>query len=249
MKRQRLHESEMDIKMDSAIKSFKSLSEQEKIKWKTAIKQCIEELGYSRMIKTDELTLGWMAALAAAGLVFSIPFLIGMAVLPAVFVGVIDKDKIIRVIKCARNKRKGDIPSQPSSQDSTQIQESKMKKTIRLTESELVDLVQRIIKEDEMMSSDMTTSNKTVQNIINTGRFNKLQEGVMVTIKSNKVTIEPGGSETSEKYVIDLGSIKHSDVEMQQTKVIVAGGKLVIRFISGEKLILEPSMRVIVFQP
>ena len=36
-----------------------------------------------------------------------------------------------------------------------------MKKTIRLTESELVKLVQRIIKEDEMMGNDMTSSVST----------------------------------------------------------------------------------------
>ena len=46
MKRIRLNESEMDVKMDSAIKSFESLTFVEKIKWKTAIKECIEELGY-----------------------------------------------------------------------------------------------------------------------------------------------------------------------------------------------------------
>lgn len=161
MKRIRLTESEMDVKMESSLKSFNSLSEAEKMKWKDAVKQCIQELGYGNMVKTDSTAFLYLAALAAGGLILGIGFLVGMAVVPAVFIGIIDKDKIIKIIKCARNKRKGRVSTDTNADTTTpeqSIQETKMKKTIRLTESELVQLVQRIIKEDEMMGMDSSST-------------------------------------------------------------------------------------------
>jgi hypothetical protein len=161
MRKIRLVESEMDVKMASAIKSFNSLSEVEKIKWKEAVKQCVDELGYGNIIKVDTTAFLYLAALAAGGIILSIGALVAMAVVPAVFIGLIDKDKILKIIKCARNKRKGVTNTTDTSTPEQTIQETKMKKTIRLTESELVKLVQRIIKEDEMgMSSAETTGKK-----------------------------------------------------------------------------------------
>jgi hypothetical protein len=165
MKRIRLTESEMDVKMESSLKSFNSLSEAEKMKWKDAVKQCIQELGYGNMVKTDSTAFLYLAALAAGGLILGIGFLVGMAVVPAVFIGIIDKDKIIKIIKCARNKRKGGVSTDTNADTTTpeqSIQETKMKKTIRLTESELVQLVQRIIKEDEMMGMDSSMPTKGI---------------------------------------------------------------------------------------
>jgi len=136
-----------------------------------------------------------------------------------------------------------------------------MKKIIKLTESDLVRLVKRVIKEDEMgdMGMDKTMGfdtmgselgpKKKVQDIINSKRFNELQEGMMVSIKSNKLTILPSGSEGDEKYVIDLRPKSHSDVIEQQTKIQAIGGTLVIKFKNGELLQLEPSMKVLVFNP
>ena len=123
-----------------------------------------------------------------------------------------------------------------------------MKKRIRLTESGLIKLVQRIIKEDEMMDMEPNLSpKKIVQDIIKTGRFDELQEGMMVSIKNNKLTILPG--ELDEEYVIDLSPKTHRDVIEQQTKIKVVKGKLAIKFINGEVLTLEPSMNVIKFNP
>lgn len=136
-----------------------------------------------------------------------------------------------------------------------------MKKIIKLTESDLVRLVKRVIKEDEMGDMDMDKTmgfdtmgselgpKKKVQDIINSKRFNELQEGMMVSIKSNKLTILPSGSEGDEKYVIDLRPKSHSDVIEQQTKIQAIGGTLVIKFKNGELLQLEPSMKVLVFNP
>ena len=136
-----------------------------------------------------------------------------------------------------------------------------MKKIIKLTEKDLTRLVKRVIKEDEMGDMDMDKTmgfdtmgselgpKKKVQDIINSKRFNELQEGMMVSIKSNKLTILPSGSEGDEKYVIDLRPKSHSDVIEQQTKIQAIGGTLVIKFKNGELLQLEPSMKVLVFNP
>jgi hypothetical protein len=153
-------------------------------------------------------------------------------------------DEIEQIKKCVKQKM-----NNPGVSSDENIKESKMKKTIRLTESELIKLVQKIIKEDEMMGEDLPFPiKKTVQDIINTKRFNTLQEGMMVTIKNNKLTIRPGGSEFNEEYVINLSPKGHKDLDEQQTKIKVISGKLVIKLISGENIILEPSQEVLKFK-
>ena len=125
-----------------------------------------------------------------------------------------------------------------------------MKKTIRLTESELIKLVKEIIKEDEMMGMGAELGpRKTVKDIINTKRFNELQEGMMVSVQNNKLTILPQGSEGSEEYVVDLRPKSYPNVPQQQTKIQAIGGTLIIKFKNGDSLQLEPSMKVIKFNP
>ena len=64
-----------------------------------------------------------------------------------------------------------------------------MKKTIRLTESELVKLVQRIIKEDEMSSSNLPFTPKlTVKDIMN--EFDNMNEGMMVLRGYNALVLD-----------------------------------------------------------
>jgi len=146
MKKHRITESEMD----STINSFMSLENGEKMKWEEAIKQCMDELGFTKEFKSQKKIVLYFAALAAAGIALNIVAVVAMAALGTGFLGYADKGMITKVIKCAREKRKMDSSSSTTDNtptDDTQIQESKNKKTIRLSESELIRVIKKIIKE------------------------------------------------------------------------------------------------------
>ena len=121
-------------------------------------KECLAEFdkkerGFSANMQVEQVLIG-ASLFFIAGAVF-LDFLV--VAIPAglglIMLGSEVRQKWMKVIRCARNKRKGvttmDNTTNTSTPEKT-VQESTMKKTIRLTESELVKLVQRIIKEDEM---------------------------------------------------------------------------------------------------
>jgi hypothetical protein len=237
----------------TATKAYANMNQVERDGWISSILKCIEDMGYGKLSRADIITGGFGIGLIISGIKLNIPELCAMGALTIGALVHFEKDVWKKIIECARNKRKGVITMDNTTNKPTPektVQESRMKKTIRLTESELVKLVQRIIKEDEMMGNTPSFNvGKTVKDIINTRRFNTLQEGMMVSIKNNKLTILPRGAEGSEEYVIDLTPKTHSNVMEQQTKIIVNKGKLIITLIDGEKIILDPSMKVIKFNP
>jgi hypothetical protein len=240
------------------IEQYQNLSDDElnqwesnKISWKKAIRECLKELDekynttrYSSLPKKLISILAFAAFLFALGIILKIKELNLMGTGAIMGTAVLSHPEIQEILICARNKRKG-VSSTSTDMNNT-TNESKMKNTIRLTESELINFIKRVIQEEESTGASFAIK-KTVQDIINTKRFNELQEGMMVSIQNNKLTILPGGSESSEEYVIDLSPKTHRNVIEQQTKIIVKGGKLVIKFIDGEILKLEPSMKVIKF--
>ena len=172
MKRIKLTEStisETDIK--NAIDTYNSMDQSEKESWITCIQKCIEEMGYGKISKADIITGGFGIGLVVVGVKLNIPVLCAMGAVAIGAVAHFDKDVWEKIIQCARNKRKGitttdNTIDRLSTNNTTgiptpekTIQETKMKKTIRLTESELVKLVQKIIKEDEMMGVSSKETN------------------------------------------------------------------------------------------
>jgi len=161
MKKIRLFE---DALSQSEINTYKNMYDKmdinEKERWLRAVKECVQELGYGKITKSDILTGGFGLALIVIGIKLNIP---EVCLMGAGTIGILthfQKDEWQKIIECARKRMgKGGAPVNTTSIGDTQMQESKMKKTIRLTESELVELVQRIIKEDEMsMDLSMDTS-------------------------------------------------------------------------------------------
>lgn len=169
-KRIRLTESELtnlvskimnedsSMMMDKVLVAAKGMNEAERGGWKKLIKECIAEFdaetpGFSRNMRSELMLSGllFLYILGAILLDFDIA-----AILGGVGEVMLADDQIKKwkkVIECAKNKKNG----------TSAVQESRMKKSIRLTESELVDLVQKIIKEDEMgMSTNMGSKEVTL---------------------------------------------------------------------------------------
>lgn len=146
MKKQRITESEMD----SAVSSFMSLEDGEKMKWQEAIKECMDKLGFTKEFKSQKKIVLYFAALAAAGIALNIVAVVAMAALGTGFLGYADKGMITKIIRCAREKRK--MNGSSSTTDSTvtsdtQMQESKSKRIVKLSESELISMIEKVIKE------------------------------------------------------------------------------------------------------
>jgi hypothetical protein len=106
--------NESDTELESALSKFESLEEGEKIKWKDAIQQCIEEMGLSNKIKRDSKPFIYLAALAAGGIMLGITALTGMAVVPAILIGIVEAPMINKIRNCARKKRKESKESKES---------------------------------------------------------------------------------------------------------------------------------------
>jgi len=105
--------NESDTEVESALSEFESLEEGEKIKWKDAIQQCIEEMGLSNKIKRDSKPFIYLAALAAGGVMLGITALTGMAVVPAILIGIVEAPMINKIRNCARKKRKESKNKEP----------------------------------------------------------------------------------------------------------------------------------------
>jgi len=138
---------------------IKNLSNSEKLSWKKALKQCLNENPkLKKSVKFYKVLSGFEGLILVTALIIDAPFMLLMSAIP-VIAGLIDEYTWKELKKCIRTKMgKGETPSNSiSTSGDTQLKESNMKKTIRLTESELIDLVQKIIKEDEM-SSDLSVN-------------------------------------------------------------------------------------------
>jgi len=145
--RKRLTESSLENK-SYVMSVYDSIDETEKIGFRKAIKQCMDENpDIKRALKFDAYATGYMLILLIVAIKIGAKELF---LLPAAGAAgmALQGDMWKKLKECVRAKM--------GKTDSTKIKESKMKKTIRLTESELVKLVQRIIKEDEMSLKGFT---------------------------------------------------------------------------------------------
>lgn len=155
MKRRFIKESLSQSNVNSYLQDYNKMLDPEKMGWLKAIRECIQELGYGSISKSDILVGTSGIGLIVMGIKLNIPELCVMGAGTIAALAHFEKDVWVKIIQCAKNKRKetDTIPDE-------QMNESKMKKTIRLTESELIKLVQKIIKEDEMMAMDSSTGPK-----------------------------------------------------------------------------------------
>ena len=135
--------------MGKLLSAAKGMDESQKIGWIKLIKECIVEFdeeipGFSRDMKVEGVLSGMVLLFILGAILLDFDI---AAVLGGGAEVMLANEQIIKwkkVIECAKNKKNG----------GNTVKESKMKKTIRLTESELIDLVQKIIKEDEMMGME-----------------------------------------------------------------------------------------------
>jgi hypothetical protein len=151
--RKKLTESSLENK-SYVMSVYDSIDETEKIGFRKAIKQCMDENpDIKRALKFDAYATGYMLILLIVAIKIGAKELF---LLPAAGAAgmALQGDMWKKLKECVRAKMGKTTTS--SQTDSTQIKETKMKKTIRLTESELVELVQRIIKEDDMASKGFT---------------------------------------------------------------------------------------------
>lgn len=155
MKRRFIKESLSQSQLSTYFNQYKSMEESEKMGWIKAIRECIQELGYGSISRSDMIAGTFGIGLIVMGIKLNIPELCILGAGTIAALAHFEKDVWVKIIQCANNKRKetDTIPDE-------QMNESKMKKTIRLTESELINLVQKIIKEDEMMAMDSSMGPK-----------------------------------------------------------------------------------------
>jgi hypothetical protein len=146
------------ITKNQALSLYKSMSESEKMSWIEAIRECIKELGYKSVTNSDIAVGVFGVGLIVMGIKLNIPELCMMGAAGIGAVAYFEKDVWEKIIECAREKK-----NKKNNMGIEKIKESKMKKTIRLTESELIELVQRIIKEDEMSGDSTEMSNEPSQ--------------------------------------------------------------------------------------
>ena len=132
---------------------YDSIDENEKMGLKQAIEKCLDENpDLKKRLKFTAKISGYLLIVLIVALKIGAKEMLAIPALGALGLSM-DSDLWVNLKKCVREKM-GKTPST----DTPKIQESKMKKTIRLTESELVELVQRIIKEDEMSLKGFTIS-------------------------------------------------------------------------------------------
>jgi len=243
MKRVMLVENElMQSDITNAIKIYGSMEQSEKDGWITRIQKCIEKLGYGRVSTADIVTGGFGVGLIIAGIKLNIPLLCVMGAVTITALAHFDKDVWIKIIECAKNKPKtGNVGTTTNAGMTTPeqtIQETKMKKIIRLTESELVELVRNIIKEDEMGVETSLAPTLTVAKILN--EFDTLNEGMMVSVKNNVLTIR---FPDEAKYLVRLEGKKQPDMSEVQTNIVKKQGKLFVGK-GGNVIVLEPYFKV-----
>lgn len=141
----------LEATKEELMSSVENLSSGEKQKFKDLLKECAKEHNYERQFETYVEANKFLLIAMIGGLFLQMPEMTILSMIPSIGIGIIERKKLIEIYKCARNKRKM-IKTMKES-----------KKVIRLTESELVKLVQKIIKEDEMGGDSTEMSNEPSQ--------------------------------------------------------------------------------------
>jgi hypothetical protein len=142
----------VDLKSKGSVMAYwNSMSDPEKDKWKKAVKECLDEnpkLKENRKLTNffNGWTLIWcIVALATGGVVaaLTVPILAGLAF--------VNKSQYQDLLQCVEHKMSPDSETEDD-QPVDPIEESRRKKVIRMTESDLIRLVKKVIKEQSEMS-------------------------------------------------------------------------------------------------
>jgi hypothetical protein len=162
MKRRLIRESISEEQQEKYLDMFASIPPDERKRIRQTIKECLKKYGFAVGLTGAFALLGIMVL--TIGIKFKSPETIvaGFAMLATggTTIGIAERKSILL---CAAKKLGMDLSDMLNKmrsveEESAEItKESTMKKTIRLTESELVKLVQKIIKEDEMMDTETTS--------------------------------------------------------------------------------------------
>lgn len=137
---QKIIKEDSSMMMGKLITASKGMDEAQKTGWIKLIKECIAEFDkenpdFSRDMKVEGVLSGMMLLfiLGAILLDFDIATVVGGAGLVMLADEQIKKWE--KVIECAKNKKNG----------TSTVQESRMRKSVRLTESDLQRIVRKII--------------------------------------------------------------------------------------------------------
>lgn len=151
------------ITQNQALSLYENMPKDEKISWKKAIEQCINDYtsksGGKRNVggnfKFSIIGSVFGVALIVTGIKLEIPELVMMGAGTIAALAGLTAQDWSTIINCAREKK--GMKTSDTTDSEMGMNESKKRKTIRLTESELVGLIQRIIKEDDTLTSKTTT--------------------------------------------------------------------------------------------
>ena len=157
MKKIRLTESSLANK-SYVMSVFNNLSESEKIKWLGAVKQCLNENPtLKRNIGAYTKLGGFTLIIVAVAIMISAPAALLLPALGVTF-GVLDDYTWTELKKCVKAKIGGTTylpPDSPvtsiervSDETSSENLPESYKRKIRLTESELIQLIKKIIREN-----------------------------------------------------------------------------------------------------
>jgi hypothetical protein len=157
-----IRESISEEQQEKYLDMFASIPPDERKRIKQTIKECLKKYGFAVGLTGAFAVMGILVL--TVGIKFKSPettvagFL--MLATGGTTIGIAERKSILL---CAAKKLGMNLDDmlnkmRGNEEESAEItKESTIKKTIRLTESELVKLVQRIIKEDEMMDTETTS--------------------------------------------------------------------------------------------
>jgi len=151
-KRIRLTESELinlvnkiisedsSMMMGNLLNAAKGMDEAQKTGWIKLIKECIAEFdedipGFSRDMKIEAVLSGMMLLFIFGAILLDFDIAAVLGGVGELMLADTQIKKWKKVIECAKNKKNG----------GTTVQESRMRKSVRLTESDLQRIVRKII--------------------------------------------------------------------------------------------------------
>jgi hypothetical protein len=208
MKRRLIRESISVEQMEKYISMYNSMSEEEKMSWWKAIRQCVKELKEEGLIISDIAVGTFSMLLIIIAVKYNQPELL---VAPAIVSGVsagFDAPRWKKIIACARAKREGE--------QNKSIEPMKEMKIIKLTESDLNRIVRRIIKEDEMMAGPSKDTFCSID-------LKKVGKNSTVSSIQGGKAMRTNGKELKKGDLLNSKTIE--TIKLSQNATVIADGK------------------------
>jgi hypothetical protein len=137
---QKIIKEDSSMMMGKLINAAKGMDEAQKTGWVKLIKECIAEFdekipGFSRDMKVEAVLSGMVLLFILGAIILDFDILAILGGVGELMLADEQIKKWKKVIECAKNKKNG----------GTTVQESRMRKSVRLTESDLQRIVRKII--------------------------------------------------------------------------------------------------------